>query len=259
MTWGRGARRAAGFTLLEVLVAIAILGLGLTVILSSQVGLFAGVNHTRNISFAANLLRCRMAEVELELLKEGYPVIDQHEEGPCCEDDPDPNFHCTWKVEVIELPEPTLTSEDDPLGALAGDGEGMGPLGTLMQLQQSAASGEVAAQGMDSMSEMFSEGLSGGVQGIAAMAMTLVYPQLKPMLEASIRKVTVSVGWKEGRKERDLTVVQYVASPMQGGIDPDAAEQLEAAGDLMESAIAPLTGSTGVKPGARVAPQRGGR
>ena len=259
MTLGRGARRAAGFTLLEVLVAISILGLGLTVILSSQVGLFAGVNHTRNISFAANLLRCRMAEVELELLKEGFPLIDQHEEGPCCEDEPDPDYSCAWKVEVIELPEPSLTPEDDALGALSGDGEGMGPLSTLMELQQSAASGEVAAHGLDSAAEVFGEGMSGGVQGIASMAMALVYPQLRPMLEASIRKVTVSVLWKEGRKERDLTVVQYIANPMQGAIDPDAAEQLEAAGDLMESALAPITTSTAPASGARTAPAKGQR
>jgi general secretion pathway protein I len=78
-----------GFTLLEVLVAVAILGLGLTVILSSQVGLFAGVSRSRNLGFAANLARCRMSEVEVELLKNGYPIIDQTEDGHCCEEETD--------------------------------------------------------------------------------------------------------------------------------------------------------------------------
>ena len=106
---------------------------------------------------------------------------------------------------------------------------------------------------------MFGEGMSGGVQGIASMAMTLVYPQLKPMLEASLRKVTVSVLWKEGRKERDLTAVQYVASPMQGAIDPDAAEQMEAVGDAMDNVMGTLTGATAAQPGAQSGPSKGGR
>jgi hypothetical protein len=45
-----------------------------------------------------------------------------------------------------------------------------------------------------------------------------VYPQLKGMLEASIRKVTVQVLWKDGTTDRDLTVVQYLTNPQQGGL-----------------------------------------
>jgi hypothetical protein len=45
------------------------------------------------------------------------------------------------------------------------------------------------------------------------------------MLEASIRKVTVTVRWKEGRNERDYSVVQYVTDPMQGGLDQALREQ----------------------------------
>jgi hypothetical protein len=46
----------------------------------------------------------------------------------------------------------------------------------------------------------------------------MVYPQLKGMLEASIRKVTVKVYWKDGSTERDLSVTQYVTNPQQGGM-----------------------------------------
>ena len=47
---------------------------------------------------------------------------------------------------------------------------------------------------------------------IESLVMSFVYPQLKPMLEASIRKVTVTVNWKEGLRDRDLAIVQYVTS-----------------------------------------------
>jgi hypothetical protein len=57
-----------------------------------------------------------------------------------------------------------------------------------------------------------------GGGGIASMAMSMVYPQLKGMLEASIRKVTVQVYWKDGATEKDLTVTQYLTNPQAGGL-----------------------------------------
>src|SRR5262245_8093634 len=94
-----------GFTLLEVLVAIAILGLGLTVILSSQVGLFSNASRGQHLSVAINLARCKMGEVEVHLLKMGYQLADQTDEGPCCEKEEEEGFHCVWKVQQVKLPE----------------------------------------------------------------------------------------------------------------------------------------------------------
>ena len=57
---------------------------------------------------------------------------------------------------------------------------------------------------------------------------TFVYPTMKMMMEASIRRLTVTVRWKDGRKDRELALVQYVTNPQRGGfisgvIDPNAA------------------------------------
>jgi general secretion pathway protein I len=76
------------------------------------------------------------------------------------------------------------------------------------------------------------------------MVMSMVYPTLKPMLEASIRKITVTVEWRGGGKGKNLEVVQYVTNPMQGGIDPNAAGGLDSA----FSALSGLLG--GAAPGA---------
>jgi general secretion pathway protein I len=221
------SRLDRGFTLLEVLVAVAILGLSLTVILSSQVGLFAGVKHGRNLSFAANLARCRMGEVEVELLKNGYPLIEQADEGPCCDGEPDAVYDCSWKIDRVELPEPPLAEDEDPLGILGGADGGVGPLSALQELQTNGASVLAGDGGISGLTELFAESGEVGVGGLAPMVMATVYPSLKPMLEASIRKVTVTVRWKEGQRERELSVVQYVTNPVQGGFDPYAAEQLE--------------------------------
>ena len=239
-----------GFTLLEVLVAISILGLGLTVILSSQTGLFASTKHAEHLTHAAFLARCKMSETELELMQNGYPLIDQSESGECCEDD-DSKFTCDWKVELVELPQPGTFDQSDldagpdtpslgegsgPLASgtdIPGDIGDIGQLGAISGLQD--PSGGVGA--ISAMAE-----LGGGEAGgsVGAMVMALVYPDLKPMLEASIRKITVVVKWEEGSSEKEFAVTQYVTDPQEGGLLLEAVDT--------EGVIEELTG--GPVPGA---------
>ena len=210
-----------GFTLLEVLVAISILGLGLTVILSSQTGMFASEAHSENLTHATFLARCKMSETELDLLKNGYPLLDQTDTGKCCEDD-DSEFSCVWKIEQVELPQPG--SFVPPEGEGAGDAEtgvpgtidpmagDLGGLGVVNSLQNPSG---VDGDPLSSLAALNSEE---GAAGIGSMVMSLVYPDLKPMLEASIRKITVTVKWPEGSSEKELSVTQYVTDPQEGGL-----------------------------------------
>ena len=70
----RSRRRA--FTLLEVMVATAILGLTLTVILSAEGGLAASNKSTANVGMAISLARCKMVEAEDKTLRFGFPLVD---------------------------------------------------------------------------------------------------------------------------------------------------------------------------------------
>jgi hypothetical protein len=142
-------------------------------------------------------------------------------------------MRCTWKVERIELPEakaPDLAPAGSagPLGlgssAFGSPGSGSpgagGPLAALSQLTTNPAA-LVGDGGVSSFATTMKES-TGGMAGIEALAMSIVYPQLKPMLEASIRKLTVSVNWKEGLQQRDITIVQYVTRPMKPAFSPSA-------------------------------------
>lgn len=205
-------RRAGSraFTLLEVLVAIAILGLGLTVILSSQTGLFSSASRGEHLTAASNLLRCKMSEIELDLAQKGFQLTDENGEGECCDDEE--GYSCSWKIERVELPPLPEVSSDGDAG-VEEDPAGGGPLGALAAIgaSQGASLGDNATPG--AVMEQLGSTSSSGMEG---MVMGFVYPSLKPMLEASIRRVTVKVTWKEGQRERDLEVTQFLTRPQEG-------------------------------------------
>lgn len=239
MAHARAPRR--GFTLLEVLVAVAILGLGLTVILSSQVGLFSSATRGEHLTVASSMLRCKMSEIELTLAQKGFQLTDQNDEGDCCDNESD-GYSCAWKIERVELPPLPQTSgaggsSPGPAGSAGLKGPGglalgsappgtmgasgsaaigaPGPLGALMNIQASSGaslSGGAQATPGGVMQQLGSTG-STGMEG---MVMGFVYPSLKPMLEASIRRVTVKVTWKEGTRARDLEVTQFLTRPQEG-------------------------------------------
>jgi general secretion pathway protein I len=221
--------KGRGFTLLEVMVAISILGLALTVILSSQVGLFSSSQRARYLTVATSLVRCKMSEVEAKLLKEGYQLTDVNDEGPCCEEEESAGYRCTWKVEKIELPD--MADMGDGGSSFAGGDSG--PLSSLLNLKSTL---DLDA-GMAALSGLGGSFGEAGVGGLAPVLMSFVYPSLKPMLEASIRKVTVSVTWKEGALDRTLEVTQFVTDPQQGGLNPNAAKGLQEGVEAVQGAI----------------------
>lgn len=242
-----GSQRA--FTLLEVLVAIAILGLGLTVILGSQVGLFTNASRGEHLTVATNLARCKMGELEVKLLTLGYQLTDETDDGPCCSGDEDANegYHCSWKVERVTLPEMPLNGADAGVNNPGGDGGlDLGPIGLLTGLNQPGGTSLGDKANPTDLAKTLSNAPS--PMSLAPMMMSMVYPTLKPMLEASIRKVSVTVAYKEGKFSRELAVTQYVTNPQQGQLDPTVAgtgggSGLGALGGL-------IPGLSGAAPGA---------
>jgi general secretion pathway protein I len=212
---GSNDRRA--FTLLEVMVAVAILGLGLVTLLTAQTGLFASSKRAATMSEAVGLARCKMSEIEERLLREGYQLTAEDEEGPCCEDE-DSALQCKWTIAPVTLPEFNATGADAGAGASMESGMTLEGLGTA---QDDLSKGDTAGA-VSNIQEMMGSGIgaggpSMGAGALAPLAMGMIYPQLKAMLEASIRKVTVRVIWSEGKTERDLSVTQYLTNPQQGG------------------------------------------
>lgn len=257
--------KQSGFTLLEVMVAVAILGLGLTAILSAQAGAFSAAAHARNLSVATSLARCKMGEIEEDLVKDGFQELEVSESGPCCAGDETPNLHCSWKVEKPQFPEPKYgemnldTGLDlgtaPKAGGAAGPAGGLGALGGLLGMPGAT---EVPPPSGDSAGGLGDiAGAIGGVagadalSGVLGMVGTFVYPILKSIFETNTRRITLTVIWTEGTKEFSFDVTQWVINQkpsLPTNELVDAAQSGGLPGGLGGPNLGLPTGGTGIGP-----------
>jgi general secretion pathway protein I len=198
-----GASRE-GFTLLEVMVAIAILALSLTAIFSSEAGAIKMAHRSRKMGMATLLARCKMGEIEEQVAKEGLPALFDSGSDECCEEGEIDGFECEWEIAPVVMPE-TMFPTGEEEGEEGAGGDPMSKIGAAMGIDPSNPQ---AAAGMDPTQLL----AGGGMGGLASMALSFVYPVLKPSFEAQIRRATVTVHWKEGEVGHEFDVTQYMVA-----------------------------------------------
>ena len=197
MTSAERAARQAGFSLLEVMVAVAILAMALVSVFAASAGAVAATQHTTNIGVGTMMARCKMTELEQGMRLDGFQLDDVDEEGVCCEDEDQAaeGYTCHWKIEAVELPDVSA------IQTAAGELSGGDPLGL---------SGPADAEGNEPGAE------EGGIDDGMMAGINMLYPIVSNVLQASIRRVTVEVHWMEGEQQRTVKAVQFVTNPTQG-------------------------------------------
>ena len=207
--------RRLGFTLLEVMVAVLILGIALTAIFASEVGAVKTALRSNQMTVASLLARCKMGEIEEQVMKEGLPAIDDSGNDGCCEDAEVEGFTCDWRIDRVVLPDDIGMEEEGAEGAEGAAGaEGAGAIPGLP-----AGVGEDSPIGVD---EILAAGGGGTDDAMAEMALSIAFPILKPSIEEQVRRATVTVRWTEMNSgEHDMTVVQFlVAAPQTPAGEP---------------------------------------
>lgn len=206
---------AAGFTLLEVMIAMAVLALSLTSMLTSQMASLRATRYAQTITSVAFLADYQLIETEYIVRKEGGWVLeDKFYEGTFADQGwPDIKYKCI--VDFLKLPEYTeLRAAKD-----TSDRENRGE------------------------SSMYYK--SAGDQAFTALGM--VWTPVKQAIERSIRKVKCTVTWKSGGQDEEFIVNTFWA-------DPEKLKQLpglggeEKEGDLDEKQ--PQDGTSGTGSGA---------
>ena len=192
----------AGFSILEVMIAVAILGLALTAIFSSEAGAIRMANRANKTAVAALLARCKMGEIEEQLAKEGLPAISEEGSDNCCEDGPVGDFQCQWKVSRIGLPNANPADSENPFSELTKSQSTQD--GIDEALSKAIPPKDGASPILDE--ENFQAG------DITQMALQYVYPLLQPTIEEQVRRVDVTIEWKEGNQPKSFSVVQYLVA-----------------------------------------------
>jgi len=175
------------FSLLEMMVAIALLSLGLVLLLQVQARSIQLAQSAREITVATMLARGKILDCQADLLKRGFAVGDYNEEGDF-EDETYPTFY--WECHAYK-PELPVADAGDIQGAMAG-GPPTGATG-----QETPAAG----------------GLAGMAGGAGAMGMSFIAPvlsQMSSILGDSIRELVVVVRWGNGKEMEEMTVTTHV-------------------------------------------------
>lgn len=200
----RGGNRASGFTLLEVMVAVALLSLGIVVLLQVQARSIQLAQQARNLSVATGLARAKLYDCEQDLRKKGFSIGDYHEEGRF-EEKGFENFYWECHAYKPELPVPDATDVASGLTSAGGSGDAMGGSASAL-----AGAGDAA--------------------GIGAGMIAPVFSQMAQVVGEAIRELVVLVRWQEGEGWEQLQVTTHLVD--KTGIQQMAAG-LSAAGGGM--------------------------
>lgn len=224
-----GRRAARGFTLLEVMIALALLGLALTVLIKSVAGDIYSAQQARMIGVATDLQRAKMYEIEEKLIKDGFSDTEQGEDDQAFEAEGWPELRYSYKVEEVELPSwdklqaiaagrgcqsaPGSTSGSGAGAESSGSGAGSQDCG----FQDSALGGMLSMFGGGGLGGTPSGGSGKGSGDIeSAVGASFIqgqYQMFQQILKVTIRKATVTVKWNVMGTEQEMKFVQFFTDP----------------------------------------------
>lgn len=233
-------RTDRGFTLLEVMVGLALLGLALVVLMKSAAGSIFNAEQAHMTGVVTDLARAKMYDIEEILLKDGFTDTSQSQESEeCFTDEGWPNVCYSYKVEEPKLPSfDELTqmaqgkAKSDAAEALGSAGSaGSAMLAQLGSGDLGSAAGGFENSMLGGMLGMF--GASSGIDGAAGASMIQSqYSMFQEVLKVSVRKVTLSMTWTVIGSKRDMKVVAFFTDPtaMRKTMLGQASGALEASG-----------------------------
>jgi len=173
--------RPGAFSLLEVMVALAILAIGLVLLLQVQARSARLAIEAKDVTVATMLARGKLYDCQTDLLKKGFSVGDYDTDGNF-DDEGYPTFF--WECHGYKPEMPTADSGD--ISGAAGS------------LGLGAANDAASASGQNPAQEM-------GMQFLAP-----VLSQMASVVGDSIRELVVVVRWGEGEDRSELTVTTHV-------------------------------------------------
>ncbi len=231
-----------GFTLLEVMIGLALLGLALTVLIKSAAGSIFNARQAQMMGVVTDLGRAKMYDVEEELMKDGF-----NETGLSDGDDDCDNYQpfddegwpgVQWCAKIVQVELPSWDKLQDMSKAGSGSGSGASSakgsaLGSAVGEEPTGGFQDSALGGMLSM-------LGGGFGGSGGDAdsqqgasfIQSQYSLVQQVLKDSIRKVTIDLKWEVMGSKRDMRIVAFFtdAAAMDKALNGLGSQEIPEAG-----------------------------
>lgn len=192
----RRTARRGGFTLLEVMVALAVLAGSLMAVAQLSGGALRNFGYARDLSVATLLARGKMAELEEKYEDKGFTDFDETEEGTFAEEGM-PGMR--WKLE-LRRPSSELTAEKI-LGAFLGTGDA--DVGSQELIGKLLGSGGASAAGGKGGP---SSAAPGGVMGGVLQNQVNAFAE---ELKKAVRQVNLRISWLDGKTPQGFDVSTY--------------------------------------------------
>lgn len=203
---------ARAFTLLEVVVALAILGVSLVAVLDINSNAVYSHIYAKKLTVATLLARSKMTDLEQKMYDEPLPADDEEDAGDFSAEGW-PGFK--WRAKII-APKTNGLSPEQLLGAIFNlpiGGEGGDPTGGLI----SSLFGGGAKSGAAGANPAAAAGAAGGAGALGALGpmagmMQQQFTGMVDQLTKSVREVHLTVSWKEGKIVESIDLVTHVVS-----------------------------------------------
>ncbi|GAC1339716.1 MAG: hypothetical protein NVSMB23_09050 [Myxococcales bacterium] len=207
-------RASSGFTLLEVMISLAILAIALVALSDLNGSAVQMHSYARRATQATLLVRSKMLDMEELLTKEGFRDFDDEKHGTF-----DEVAGYSWRAEILK---PDVQLDE---GALLGM-LGIGP-GAKGGAGGSGGAGAASTTGLNAALSGAGALLGGagalpgglaGVSGAAGLAAAgpfagLIQGQAKSFIETlkkSVRELRITVSWQDGKNERSVSASQQI-------------------------------------------------
>lgn len=185
---------APAFTLLEVMVALAILAISLMALADLTGNALRNHAYARDLTVATLLARGKMAALEEGYEDKGFKDFDETEEGDFAEEG---HAEVKWRVE-LKKPDSALSPDEllsVLLGAAGGDAQDL-----MAKLLGTGGAGAGQAGGPRTAS-------AGGLVGGMLQAQLTAFGEA---LKKSLREMRLTVGWMDGRRLNQFTVTTHL-------------------------------------------------